>query len=128
MDTRLKAFAARLQEAAKRRGIPNARQLSLALKIDASGPSGWWKGTRAPELDYLGKLVELLGVDGTWLLTGEGDPHPLPPIPAQQVVRAVQVVFEVAGANPASLGRVLTTLAAIRRESEPGAGSPPPPE
>lgn len=63
-------FAAR-----ESRGLTQA-EIARELDIDKSRVSRWFnpddRQAEAPGPDYLPYLPELLGVDGHWLLTGEG--------------------------------------------------------
>jgi transcriptional regulator with XRE-family HTH domain len=84
--------------------------------------SKWVHGKFPPQGRYMLQLPALLGIDGHWLLTGEGDPVPLPPGEAAvrlQEIRAIvlrEATAPVEG-EPAASG----TLAALE-----GSKSAPP--
>lgn len=110
MSDKLEGPDGRIARAMGRAGL-NPNQLASRIgelrgkTVTASTPYGWVSKDKPspPTAEYLEWLPEALGVDAFWLLTGRGDPKPVPQSEAQRrlwlVRQAVDDATNVAAAE-----------------------------
>jgi transcriptional regulator with XRE-family HTH domain len=115
---RMQRFAFALQQAMTERKM-SARQIALALKVDARHVRNWLRGQSLPDLYQADELVDVLQVRPELFR----DPPPVPPYPINDYLLGAA---ETAVGNAVAKGRVRGADRA-RRPREDGAPSKPEP-
>lgn len=98
-NTALELFRGRLREAMELRGL-NQSGLADLLGVRIATVSNWFTRDRVPMGDVVIRMPDALGVNGHWLLTGEGPKERKPAAPdltreaLQQIRRLVDSVLE----------------------------------
>lgn len=76
--TEIAAFLARLRRGLEKREMSQA-DLARALDVGEATVSEWFTRGRVPQGDVFLRLPGVLGVNGHWLLTGDGPEEPADP-------------------------------------------------
>ena len=94
-------FAERLKWVRERRLRMGARELSRELKQRSADAAvshvsirRYESGERDPGVGYLFALADLSGLDAGWILTGEGDMHPVEPDAKAAALDAIAEIVE----------------------------------
>lgn len=90
---KMQTFGERLRAAREKRGLDQEQLGEKLGHKDGTQVSRWESDARAPRLHQVVALVEVLGIDGGWLLTGEGRPEPRRPGEAEARLEAVELVL-----------------------------------
>lgn len=106
-------FSQRLNLALDRKDVPakgHGRQGAVGrmFKVTQKGARKWLEGEAIPATWRIAKMAERLGVNGEWLLTGQGPMHreaqQAPPLDRKLLVEATEAAVRIAG----NLGMHLT--------------------
>ena len=135
-DEAAEAFAHRLQQAARKRGVTSDRSRSsidvaaVAEKIGASYEMArrYVQGMAMPKPDVIRSLARWLRVSADWLAFGEGlmedSPGDLDLVLLEQCIQAVVDAQVTAGVN-LDTGRLSHLVAALYREAREGRAPSP---
>lgn len=106
-------FGERLRIAYEKEGLSQG-QAADALGVDQTQLSRWVTSDREPRLKAIQKAVQAFGLNGHWLLTGEGDPEDLPST-AEQLYYEIRDIVMGGPYDASATGKALAARVAAAR-------------
>lgn len=79
------------------------RKVAEKTGVDESAVSRYVRDHQAPSADYLARFISVTGVDGHWLLTGEGSPKRADPVVSVRMLDSVMDALASEGDEAAKL-------------------------